>query len=76
MERLSIKVEEVPIMDPSRLEVLASFLLATILTAPAWGTNTALPGTLNYIEGQARIGDQPLNAKSVGSIDLQPEAIS
>ena len=55
-----------------RLKALSGFLLAAVLTAPAWGADTALPGTLNYIEGQASIGDQSLNAKSVGSVELQP----
>jgi FecR protein len=48
------------------------FLLAAVLTAPAWGADTALPGTLNYIEGQANVGDQSLNSKSIGSVELQP----
>lgn len=55
-----------------RLKTLSGFLLAAVLTAPAWAANTALPGTLNYIEGQATVGDQSLNAKSVGSVELLP----
>lgn len=57
-----------------RWKALSGFLLATVLTAPAWGANTAtaLPGTLNYIEGQANVGDQKLNTKSIGSVELQP----
>ena len=39
-------------------------------TAPAWGaTATALPGTLNYIEGQASVSHQKLNPKSIGSVE-------
>jgi hypothetical protein len=30
------------------------------------------PGTLNYVEGQASIGSQPLNSQAVGSTELQP----
>ena len=59
-------------MKLPRLKALSGFLLAAVLTAPAWAANTALPGTLNYIEGQANIGDQSLNSKSVGSVELQP----
>ena len=56
-----------------RLKALSfSFLLAAVLTAPAWGADTALPGTLNYIEGQASVGDQTLTSKSIGSVELQP----
>ena len=58
-------------MQRSRLNWFASFILAAILYAPAWGATPALPGTLNYVEGQASIGTQALNAKSVGSVNLQ-----
>ncbi len=54
------------------MKFLASFFLAAILSAPAWGATPALPGTLNYVEGQASIGDESLSAKSVGSTSLQP----
>lgn len=58
-------------MRLSGAKLIASFFLAAVLSAPAWGANQALPGTLNYVEGQASIGDQTLNSKSVGSVDLQ-----
>jgi hypothetical protein len=58
-------------MRLSGIKLVASFFLAAILSAPAWGATPALPGTLNYVEGQASIGDQVLSAKSVGSVDLQ-----
>ncbi len=50
--------------------------LAAVLSVPAWGANTdnrhaAMPGTLNYVEGQVSMGDQPVDAQSVGSADLQ-----
>jgi FecR protein len=50
--------------------------LVAVLSVPAWSANsdnrhTAVPGTLNYVEGQASIGDQTLDPKSVGSVDLQ-----
>ncbi len=50
--------------------MFASSLLAAVLSAPAWGATPALPGTLNYVEGQASIGNDILNAKSVGSVNL------
>ncbi|MBI3485016.1 MAG: FecR domain-containing protein [Acidobacteria bacterium] len=49
-----------------------TFFLATILSAPAWGVTPARPGRLNYVEGQVRIGTQSLDAKSIGSTELQP----
>jgi hypothetical protein len=58
-------------MRLSRLNLIGSFFLAAILSAPAWGATPALPGTLNYVEGQAAIGTDTLSAKSVGSVDLQ-----
>src|SRR5271167_205947 len=58
-------------MQLSRLNWFASFTLAAILCAPVWGATPALPGTLNYVEGQAAVGADALNAKSVGSVTLQ-----
>lgn len=53
----------------------ASFFLAAILVVPALGANSdthsALPGTVNYVEGQASIGNEMLDAQSVGSAELQ-----
>ena len=52
------------------------FLLAALLSVPAWSADTdsqhtASPGTLNYVEGQATIGGQTLDSKSVGSANLE-----
>jgi hypothetical protein len=54
------------------LKVMAAFFLATVLTAPAWGVGAAIPGSINYVEGQVTLADQPLNSKWVGSAELQP----
>jgi hypothetical protein len=57
-------------------KAIGGFFLAGILAVPTWA-NTGLnanppqPGTLNYIEGQASIGSQALDSKSVGSAELQ-----
>jgi hypothetical protein len=57
------------------LEAIGSLFLAAILSAPAWATSTsektAVPGTLNYVEGQVSIGTQTLDSKSIGSAELQ-----
>jgi len=53
------------------LKTIAVFFLAAALGSPAFGVNTALPGTINYVEGQAQIGPEMLNSKSVGAEDLQ-----
>ncbi len=59
-------------MKLSWRKALGGFFLAAVLSLPAMGSNTALPGTLNFIEGQASIQSQPLTSKSVGSAELQP----
>ncbi len=59
-------------MRLSGLKAIGGFFLAAMLSAPLWGANTALPGTLNYVEGQASVGDDTLNAQSIGSVTLQP----
>jgi hypothetical protein len=58
-----------------RLQVFLGLFLAAILCVPVWATNTransALPGTLNYVEGQAQVNDQSVNPKSVGEAMLE-----
>src|SRR5919198_174404 len=50
--------------------------LAMVLSVPAWSAypekRSAMPGTLNYVEGQASIADQTLDSKAVGATELQP----
>jgi len=53
-----------------RWKAFGGFLLAALLLSPAWGSVPPQPGTVNYIEGQAAIGSQPLTEKSVGSAKL------
>lgn len=52
-------------------KALGGLVLAAMLSVPVWAANAALPGTLNYVEGQANVGDQTLNAKQIGSVELQ-----
>jgi len=62
-------------MKRSMWQGIAGAFLAVILAMPMWATtanqNPAVPGTLNYVEGQVSIGDQPLTAKSIGSTNLE-----
>jgi len=59
------------------MKVLGSFLLAGALALaqptgqPSGYSNTARPGTVNYVEGQAALGGQALNANAVGQVELQ-----
>src|ERR1700761_4494602 len=62
-------------MKLSRITTIASSFLAVILSAPAFaasGANSALPGTLNYVEGQVNIGQDTVNADAVGTA-LRPD---
>jgi hypothetical protein len=62
-------------MKLSRISSLASLFLAVILSAPAFAAadaHSALPGTLNYVEGQVNIGLETLKANSIGSTTLEP----
>src|ERR1700751_2418716 len=55
--------------------IISGFFLGAVLwTASAWGAdlNRALPGALNYVEGTAPIGNQVVNDKSIGSVELEP----
>lgn len=57
--------------------IAGSCFLAALLSVPAWSADTnnsrhtAVPGTLNYVEGQASIENQNLDPKDVGTADLQ-----
>lgn len=61
-------------MKLSWMKVIGAVFLAAVLAAPARaddaGTRAALPGTLNYVEGQASINGQVLDVKSIGTVVL------
>ncbi|HZS27728.1 MAG TPA: FecR domain-containing protein [Candidatus Angelobacter sp.] len=62
-------------MKLSRITSFASLFLAVVLSAPAFAASdarSALPGTVNYIEGQVNIGSDTLNAGSIGTAMLEP----
>jgi hypothetical protein len=53
--------------------ISACIAIAAVLCVPAARADspqTARPGTLNYVEGQAYIGTQTLNASSIGTVEL------
>ncbi|HET8922979.1 MAG TPA: FecR domain-containing protein, partial [Candidatus Acidoferrum sp.] len=57
------------------MSAIASFLFSATLSAPAWANanaNSAVPGTLNYVEGKVSIGGDTLDSKSIGSAELKP----
>ena len=59
------------------LGTVGGFFLAAVIAFPARGDSQPEirnpgPGALNYIEGQASLGAQALNAQSVGRVEIQP----
>jgi len=57
------------------MRAIASFLFSATLSAPAWANanaNSAVPGTLNYVEGKVSIGEETLDSKSIGSAEVKP----
>jgi hypothetical protein len=60
-------------MKMPRLNALI-FLPLVALCAPAFGqpANSARPGTLNYVEGQASIDGHQVSPRSVGTAELEP----
>ncbi len=58
-----------------KIKTIGGFLVAAVITAPAWADNTsperAVPGTLNYVEGAVALGTQALSPKSIGSAELE-----
>jgi hypothetical protein len=57
------------------MRAIASFLFSATLSAPAWANanaNSAVPGTLNYVEGSVSMGGETLDSKSIGSVVLKP----
>ena len=61
-------------MKLARWEMVAgACFLVALLSVPAWSdtdNRQAVPGTLNYVEGQASIGDQALDSKAIGEAQL------
>jgi hypothetical protein len=57
------------------INAIAGFLFSAALAAPAWSTapspSTAVPGTLNYVEGQVSMAGQTVGSKAIGSAELQ-----
>ena len=46
------------------MKAFGSFFLAAAVSALAWGAAPAVPGTLNYVEGQVSTGGQTLVLRS------------
>jgi hypothetical protein len=51
-------------------------MFLAVLSAPVWADTPARPGTVNYVEGQAAMGSQSLDSKSVGAELAQGQSIT
>ncbi len=66
-------------MAITKLKPIASMILGVLLSLPAWAStpsaDQAVPGSLNYVEGQVSMntaaGTTAVDAKSIGSSELQ-----
>jgi len=62
-------------MNRFKFQLAVCLFLAAILAVPAAfadvNRNLAVPGTLNYVEGQVAMEGQTLDSKSIGSAELQ-----
>src|ERR1700722_6967662 len=56
-------------------KALLGMLAATILAIPAAAAGSAIPGSLNYVEGQVAVAGQTVTARSVGSVQLEPNQV-
>lgn len=51
--------------------VLLVLAAASLVALPAAAASNAIPGSLNYVEGQVSVNGQPVTAKSVGSVNVE-----
>jgi hypothetical protein len=59
-------------------QVKGFLALTAMLAVPLGLANaaaSAIPGTLNYVEGQVSIAGQPLTPQSIGSVQLEPNQV-
>ena len=48
---------------------------AILVAIPAAAASSAIPGTLNYVEGQVAVAGQTVTSRSVGSVQVQPNQV-
>lgn len=54
---------------------LALAVVSILPLAPAMAAGSAIPGTLNYVEGQVSIAGQAVTPQAVGSVQLEPNQV-
>lgn len=59
-----------------RIKSFLGLLAAVGFTAfPSAAASSAVPGMLNYVEGQVTIAGQPVTSQSIGSMQLEPNQV-
>jgi hypothetical protein len=48
---------------------------STLVADPALAASSAVPGTLNYVEGEVSVAGQPVTQRSVGAVQLEPNQV-
>jgi FecR protein len=54
---------------------LALLAMSSLPLGLAIAAGSAIPGTVNYVEGQVSIAGQPMTAQSIGSVQLEPNQV-
>jgi hypothetical protein len=55
--------------------LLGMLAASALLAIPATAASSAIPGTLNYVEGQVAVAGQTVTSHSVGSVQLEPNQV-
>jgi FecR protein len=55
--------------------LLGTLAAAFLLALPAAAAANAIPGTVNYVEGQVSVAGQTVSPRSVGSVQLEPNQV-
>jgi hypothetical protein len=55
------------------LALLAITLLPAMASAQT--PRSAVPGTLNYVEGEVSVASRPVTSQSIGSVQVQPNQV-
>jgi hypothetical protein len=67
-----VKEKDMFRIDKAFLGVLVAMIL---LAVPAAAASSAIPGTLNYVEGQVAVAGQTVTPHSVGSVQMEPNQV-
>ncbi|HTW65256.1 MAG TPA: hypothetical protein VME17_11595 [Bryobacteraceae bacterium] len=54
---------------------LALMAISLLPALPALAVDSAVPGTVNYVEGQVSVAGQPVTSRAVGSVQIQPNQV-